>query len=284
MKPSAFEYVRPRDLAEAVRLLGEPDEDDCQVIAGGQSLVPMLNLRLARPSKLVDISDLGELQHLYVSEAEIMIGAAVTHARIEDGIGCDPTSTLLRRVAAGLAYRPVRNRGTVGGSLAQADPAGDWAPVLMGLGAIAHIASARGDRELAVSKLIEAPLTTAIEADEIIRQIRIPRLSDNALVGHRKFSNKPGAYAQSLASVVCDAERNWFSVVLATSTDVPSCLFKIARVLKAGTAVSANWSIIEKVVAEDLSNLSESVGWNTETRILHSTIVLRAIGDALACK
>lgn len=285
MRPPSFQYVRPRDLSEALGLICGPEDDDCRIIAGGQSLVPMLNLRMASASKLIDISDLPELRELSVSDSEISIGAAITHAHIEDGIGADSTAALLSKVAAGIAYRPVRNRGTVAGSLAHADPAGDWAPVLMGLGATSLLKSIRGEREIDVAALIEAPLSTTLECDELIRSIRIPRLGKGARTGHVKFSSKPGAFAESLAFVVCDQERDWFRVVLATSTDSPSYLCKTSEVLEgviSGRA-SADADQIRDVLAGEVDALAEEASWDKQMRQLHQAIVARAIRKILAC-
>jgi carbon-monoxide dehydrogenase medium subunit len=201
MKPARFEYERPRDLAEALAALTRC-EGDARVIAGGQSLGPLLNLRVITPSLLVDISKISELTEISLSDY-LVLGAGITHARIEDGVGGDGTAGLLPRVASGIAYRPVRNRGTIGGSLAHADPTGDWAPVMMALGATFDVRGSNGTRILKASGLISAPLTTVLAPDEIIVTIRIPRLRADARWGHVKFSRKPGDFADSLAATRC---------------------------------------------------------------------------------
>ena len=125
MKPVAFEYERATTLAEAADLLGHGD-GFAKVLAGGQSLGPMLNLRLAQPDVLVDITSIPELTAVTDGRDAFEIGACVTHADIEDGRVADHTNGLLRHVAGRIAYRAVRNRGTIGGSIAHADPAADW--------------------------------------------------------------------------------------------------------------------------------------------------------------
>src|ERR1700722_9880353 len=139
MKSAAFEYVAPRSVAEAVAALSA-DNKTTAAIAGGQSLVPMMSLRVAMPDLLVNLSGLHELREISESSAGIRIGALVTHADVEDGKTPDVFGGLMRKVASGISYRAVRNYGTLGGSIALADPAADWPVCLMALGAVVQIA------------------------------------------------------------------------------------------------------------------------------------------------
>jgi len=132
MKAARFDYARARSLAHAVELLGGGD-GFVKLLAGGQTLGPMLNLRLVQPDLLVDVSKLDETRRWSEEGGAILIGAGVTHAAIEDGALPGPTGAILAGIAAGIAYRAVRNRGTIGGSLAHADPAADWLSSLAAL-------------------------------------------------------------------------------------------------------------------------------------------------------
>ena len=143
MKAAAFEYTRPGSLQEALRAL-RAHEGRAKLMAGGQSLGPMLNLRLARPPVVIDISGLAELRTVTRQDGGLRVGAAVTHAEIEDGVHELLRGTPLQQVAPGIAYRAIRNRGTLGGSLAHADPAADWVLTMVGLGATLEIAGGRG--------------------------------------------------------------------------------------------------------------------------------------------
>ena len=143
MKAAAFEYTRPGSLQEALRAL-RAYEGRAKLMAGGQSLGPMLNLRLARPPVVIDISGLAELRTVTRQDGGLRVGAAVTHAEIEDGVHELLRGTPLQQVAPGIAYRAIRNRGTLGGSLAHADPAADWVLTMVGLGATLEIAGGRG--------------------------------------------------------------------------------------------------------------------------------------------
>jgi aerobic carbon-monoxide dehydrogenase medium subunit len=133
MKAARFDYMRAGDVAEALAALA--NTEGAKLLAGGQSLGPMLNLRLVRPALLVDVSRLKALQQLEDIGRAWRIGAGVTHARLEDLRGRLPGGEMLCEVAAAIAYRSVRNRGTIGGSLAHADPAADWPLALAALGA-----------------------------------------------------------------------------------------------------------------------------------------------------
>src|SRR5437870_5949677 len=147
MKAAAVDYVRPRSLAEAVDLLAE-HRGEAWVLAGGQSLVAMMNLRVASPGLLIDISRLPELSSATDATDGVTFGACVTHAAIEDGRVPDPSRGLMPRVAASLAYRAIRTRGTIGGSLALADPAAEWPVVLTALDAELALLGPSGRRSL----------------------------------------------------------------------------------------------------------------------------------------
>src|SRR5712664_1013540 len=134
MKAAAFAYERPADLNAALALMADAD-GMTKIIAGGQSLGPMLNLRLVEPDLMIDISSLDELKQASRIGDDLVLGACVTHSDIEDGRIPDVTQGAMARVAAGIAYRAVRNRGTIGGSLSHADPAADWPLALAALGA-----------------------------------------------------------------------------------------------------------------------------------------------------
>jgi CO/xanthine dehydrogenase FAD-binding subunit len=145
MKAPAVDYVRPRSLAEAVDLLAK-HPGEARVIAGGQSLVAMMNLRVASPGLLIDISRLPELSTVSDGADAVTVGACVTHAAIEDGRVADPSRGLMPRVAASLAYRAIRTRGTIGGSLALSDPAAEWPAVLTALEAEVTVCGSVGRR------------------------------------------------------------------------------------------------------------------------------------------
>src|SRR3982075_3131389 len=165
MKAAAFAYQRPADLNAALALMANTD-GMTKIIAGGQSLGPMLNLRLVEPDLIVDIAGLSELKQVERSGNELVIGACVTHGDIEDGRIPDVTRGAMQRVAGAIAYRAVRNRGTIGGSLSHADPAADWISALSALGAKVSLRSAAGARDLLVEEFITGALESALRSRE----------------------------------------------------------------------------------------------------------------------
>lgn len=224
MKASAFEFARPATVQDVTVILAESG-GDARVLAGGQSLVPMLNLRLARPSVIVDISRLDDLKRVEVSETEIVIGALVTHATLEFSQETGPTFDILRKVAAGIAYRGVRNRGTIGGSMAHADPAADWLSCLTSLDARLSIAGPSGTRQVPVSEFILSSFTTSLQTSELLTHIHLPRLSANAQWGYYKHNRKVGEFAEAIGSFVRDDARGIRRVVAGALSSPPVLLF-----------------------------------------------------------
>ena len=220
MKPAAFDYEKPADVAAALRLLAG-GEGMAKPIAGGQSLGPMLNLRLAQPSLLVDIRRIPELCQVSESADALTLGACITHAMIEDGKVPDVTRGLLPSVAADIAYRAVRNRGTVGGSLVHADPAADWASTLMLLSAVALIAGPGGRREVPLQEFVLGAFETALTEDELLTGVRIPKLTKAARWGYYKFCRKTGEFAEAIGAVLLDPDRNICRAVIGATNSMP---------------------------------------------------------------
>jgi aerobic carbon-monoxide dehydrogenase medium subunit len=235
MKPSAFDYVRPRSLEHAVELLGQ-GEGNAKLLAGGQTLGPMLNLRVVQPELLVDIGKLPETTRWSEDGDGVVIGACVTHAAIEDSKVPDPTGGMLRRVASGIAYRAVRNRGTIGGSLAHADPAADWLSSLSALGAEAVILGAAGERRVPVAALSVGIFETVIGESEVLRGIRVRRLSPPARWGYYKFCRKAGEFAEAMSAVLYDPERG-FRLVIGAVDGAPIILDGDAMGIATGAAL-----------------------------------------------
>ncbi|HYC48301.1 MAG TPA: FAD binding domain-containing protein [Burkholderiales bacterium] len=219
MKPVAFDYERPRDLASAVKLLAA--EDGAKVMAGCQSLGPMMNLRLAQPRLVVDVRGIAELQEVREDAANVVIGSCVTHAMIEDGRVPDPSRGLMREVASNIAYRAVRNAGTIGGSLCHADPAADWVNTLPLLSAVAIVEGASGRREIETERFVTGAFSSALADDEIVVALRIPKLSAAARWGHYKFCRKPGEFAEAVGAVLIDPERGVRRAIVGATHGAP---------------------------------------------------------------
>lgn len=199
MKPAAFDYFAPRSLDEALDLLAAHGEDG-KVLAGGQSLVPAMNFRLARPAALIDINRVAALDYLSEEDGRLRIGALVRHARFEASVVGGALGPFLPRVARHIAHVPIRARGTFCGSLAHADPASEWCLVAAVLDAEFVVASCRGTRRLAPGGYFVGALTTALEPDELLTETRLPLLDDRWRSGFAEFSRRAGDYALAMAT------------------------------------------------------------------------------------
>ncbi len=270
MKPAELSYTRPATLGEALATLHRHG-DEARAIAGGQSLGPMLNLRLVQPKQLVDISRLEGLRKAAMEGDILAIGACVTHAEIEDGVNADVTRGLMPHVARGIAYRAVRNRGTIGGSMAHADPAADWLTTMIAMDAALRLSHSDGSRQIKVADFVRGALHTAIADGEIITHVLLPRLGSDARWGYAKYAKKPGDFAQSLAVAVVDPKRNFARVVLGRRAEPPALLRELSRLL------TANWrpppqDALRQAVEADLNDAKV----DANDRTMHRAIVERA--------
>jgi carbon-monoxide dehydrogenase medium subunit len=230
MKPAPFELARPASLPEAAATLAR-HAGGARLLAGGQSLGPMLNLRLVRPAMLVSIAHLPELGAVSESADAVTIGAGVTHAAIADGRTPD-INGILARIAQGIAYRAVRNLGTIGGSLCHADPAADWLTTLTALGASILTWSEAGGRSIPLAQFATGAFRTALAPAEIVQAVRIPRPSPEARWGYYKACRKPGEFAHAMAAVLIDPGRNLRRAVIG-AVGGPPVVLEGARVAPA---------------------------------------------------
>ena len=205
MKSAPFSYERPTDISDALALLAMPDVST-KIMAGGQSLGPMLNLRLAAPDVIVDITALAALKRADTENGDLVLGACVTHADIEDGRTSDVTRGAMQRVASAIAYRAVRNRGTIGGSLSHADPSADWVSALAALGATLTLRGATATRNVAMADFVLGALETSLQSGEIVESIRIPAIRKTARWGYAKSCRKPGEFAHAIGAVLIDPD------------------------------------------------------------------------------
>ena len=230
MKPAQFEYTRPKSLQEAIALLSEADAN-AKVIAGGQSLGPMLNMRLARPGKLVDIRHLPELRAVRADSKAFAIGATLTHAEIEDVAIEDFSRGLLPFVAHGIAYRAVRNRGTLGGSLAHADPAADWVSTMAAISATIVISGHGGERRVPAQQFLIGAFTSEVSATEILTAIELPRLSATVRWGYYKICRKTGEFAKAIGVSIQDPQLGLFRILAGSTEGRPLLLTHSAEML-----------------------------------------------------
>lgn len=274
MKSAPFDYVRPTAVDDAVRALGS-DGRTTAVLAGGQSLLVLLGLRMASVDLLVDIGRIEELKATRDGPESVFIGAATTHSAIEDGEIPDPSNGLMARVASGISYRAVRHHGTVGGSVALADPAADWPPCLMALGAGVVIRGREGTRTELVSDFVQGIYATTLMPGEIIVGFDIPRLPPSARRGFAKVARKSGAFASSIA-VMVDVQLGSPTLVLGATSTRPQFLVGTAELLGASPAPTD--TELRGAIAADLARVEPD--GDAYTLRTHTATVLRAIRDA----
>lgn len=201
MKPAPFHYHAPKTIEEAVATLARVAPDDGRVLAGGQSLVPTMAFRLARPRHLVDINGVAALARLSVEGEHLCIGATVRHAAFERPVAKGPLGELLRDIVQHIAHRPIRTRGTFCGSIAHADPASEWCLVAAVLDAEMVVRSVRRERVIAAKDFFDAIMTTALEDNELLTEVRLPLLAPDARCGFYEFNRRAGDFAIAMALV-----------------------------------------------------------------------------------
>ena len=200
MFAAEFEYRKAGSVAEAVQLLS--DHPEARLLAGGHSLIPLMRFRLARPEMLIDIGGIADLKGIAVSGDTISIGALATHAEIAAAPEVRQANGLLAEAAGGIGDPAVRNRGTIGGNLAHADPASDWATVLTALGATVTAQGPGGSRTIAAADLIEDAFVTALAEDELITGVSVPALAANQRAEYAKMAHPASFYAVVGGAVV----------------------------------------------------------------------------------
>lgn len=193
MIPAQFDYVRAKTIDEALSLLSQ--NEDAKILAGGHSLIPAMKLRLAMPSMLVDIGRIKDLSYIREEGDQILIGAATTHYQIESSDLLKRICPLLPDCAGHIGDMQVRNKGTIGGSVAHADPAGDWPAAIIALDAELIATSKNGDRSIRADDFFVDLMTTALEAGEILREIRIRKSAPGTGQAYAKMAHPASGFA-----------------------------------------------------------------------------------------
>jgi carbon-monoxide dehydrogenase medium subunit len=198
MKPAPFRFHAPTSVNEALALLAEFGPDDGRVLAGGQSLVPTMAFRMARPAHLIDINRIEELRKIAVERSIIRIGACVRHAAFETDVISGQTGALLRKIVRHIAHHPIRTRGTFCGSVANADPASEWCCVLAALDGVVIARNVQTIRRIAAADCFQGVMTTALREDELLYAVELPVLGDDTVSGFAEFGRRPGDFAISM--------------------------------------------------------------------------------------
>jgi aerobic carbon-monoxide dehydrogenase medium subunit len=284
MFPHPFDYYRPRSLAEAVTLLH--DVADAQLLAGGHSLLPAMKLRLSTPAALVDISRIEALAGISAAEGQLRIGATTTHAAIAASDLLREQQPLLAETAAQIGDPQVRNRGTIGGALAHADPGGDYPAALVAAAATVHVAGPGGERQIAAADFFLDLFATALEPGEVITAVSLPRLRANSGCAYVKQRHPASGYCvvgvAAVVTLASDGHCIAVRLVVGGATAVPLAMTAAAEALQGRKPTEANVrQAVEHVVAAIREPLSDPYA-ATDYRIhLASVLCRRALATAV---
>jgi carbon-monoxide dehydrogenase medium subunit len=283
MKPGHFTYHAPRNADEAVAMLAELSPQDGRVIAGGQSLVPAMALRLAMPAHLVDISGVAEFSRLAVEGDELVIGAGVTHAMFEGNAVPGVLGRLLAGVVHHIGHYPIRTRGTFCGSIANADPASEWCLVANCLGATMVARSVRGTRRIAATDFFQGMLATALAPDELLVEVRLPTLETDTRWGFYEFSRRAGDFAVAMALVTCQLVYGEVSaprIAVGGVEDRPRRIEQAEAVFASRAPTAEIFQVVAETAAHAVEPIDEKIELADYKRDVTSAVVRRALDAA----
>jgi carbon-monoxide dehydrogenase medium subunit len=285
VKPAPFTYHRPSTLPEAVQLLGDLAPQDGRVLAGGQSLIPLMAFRLARPQHLIDIQAIPGLDRLTVEDGMLRIGALVRHASFHRPVMEGPLGAMLSTVVRYVAHYPIRVRGTFCGSLAHADPAAEWCLVAATLGADVVAISGRGERKIGAADFFRSVMETALMPDELLAEAHLPVLPSVARFGFAEFSRRAGDYAQAMALAVLQIEDNVMvgpRIGIGGAEPVPRRIADAEAVLTGQPPVAAVLRRAAEAAANSIEPLEDPQTDPRYRRELVAAMVYRALSQACA--
>jgi aerobic carbon-monoxide dehydrogenase medium subunit len=282
MKPVSFKYFAPRTVDDALDLLAMHGEEG-KILAGGQSLVPAMNFRLARPASLIDINRIDALDYVREEGGELRIGALARHTRFEAPVTGGALSAFLPRVARHIGHLPIRSRGTFCGSIAHADPASEWCLLAATLDAELVIVSRRGQRSVRPNEHFVGALSTTLEPDELLTEIRLSLLDDGWRTGFAEFSRRAGDYALAMCAAFLRFEDGRIveaRIGVGGATDRP---LRIAAAEAVLTGTDGGPSIVReagKIAAETIEPLEDIQASREFRRDLVRAMVGRALDQA----
>jgi aerobic carbon-monoxide dehydrogenase medium subunit len=284
MVPGAFEYFAPRSLPEAVKFLSE-HRDDVKVLSGGQSLLPLMKMRLAKPAYVVDLGRVPGLDNITEDGNHFVLGALVTHAQIENSQLLKSKCPLLPQTATTIADVQVRNRGTIGGSVAHADPAGDWPAAVVALDAEIKIFGPNGERWVNCDEFFLGLLMSVLEPDEIVTAIKVP-LTGTDKTAYLKAAPRSSGFAVVGVAVrlAIDSAGNCSRAAIGI-TGVTDKAYRPERVEQMLIGKRLDSMIIQQAAAEACRNIEpiEDINGSAEYRKqLTEVYVARAIEAALS--
>ena len=282
MKPVSFKYFAPRTVDHALDLLAAHGEEG-KILAGGQSLVPAMNFRLARPASLIDINRIDALDYVREEGGWLHIGALARHSRFEQPVSGGALSAFLPRLARHIGHLPIRSRGTFCGSIAHADPASEWCLLAATLDAELGIVSLRGQRSVRPSEYFVTALTTTLEPDELLTEIRLPLLDDGWRTGFVEFSRRAGDYALAMCAAFLRFEKGRIAearIGVGGATDRPSRITAAEALLTGSEGGPDIFRDAGNIAAETIDPLEDIHASAEYRRDLVRAMVGRALDQA----
>jgi aerobic carbon-monoxide dehydrogenase medium subunit len=283
VKPSPFEYMAPASLDDALVALAEHD-GEAKLLAGGQSLVPAMNFRLASPTLLIDLNRIGGLDRIFVDGTELAIGALVRHRDLETPVVADPVMRLIAAMSHLVGHLPIRVRGTFAGSLAHADPAAEWCMLAVALDATIVVRSLNSSRSILALDFFEGLFTTALADDEAIVEVRLPLLGD-AGTGFREKSQTAGDFATIAAVTTMSLQEGAIAetrLALAGAGSTPIRATRAESLLDGHEPTPDALDAAARAAAEDVDPPSDAHSSADYRRHLVEVLARRALDDALS--
>jgi carbon-monoxide dehydrogenase medium subunit len=284
MKVAPFQYHAPQTIEEAVNLLAELAPLDGRILAGGQSLVPIMAFRLSRPAHLVDINGVEALRRLAVDGDRLCIGACVRHSAFHRPVVEGPLGRLLSAVVRHIAHYPIRARGTFCGSVAHADPASEWCTVSAALGAEMVAQSIRGTRVIPAREFFAGIMTTTLAEDEMLTEVRLPLLSPGTRFGFYEFNRRAGDFALAMALVVYRVERGRIvepQLAVGGAETHARRIAEAEQVLAGRAPVADSFAAAAERAAETIDPMEDAQTSAEYRRDLARTVVRRALEHSL---
>ncbi|EAP97368.1 carbon monoxide dehydrogenase, medium subunit, putative [Janibacter sp. HTCC2649] len=281
MKPAPFVHHAPRTLDEAVAALAEVGHDG-KVLAGGQSLIPVLNMRLAQPAHLVDINRVAGLDTVTVTDGHVRVGATVRHAALQKNDEAYAVLPLLRQALRNVAHPAIRNRGTTVGSIAHADAAGEMPSIAVLTDAVMEIVGPGGRREVAAGDFFEGPLQTVLEADELLEAVRFGRFGSTTRTAFIESARRHGDYALAGVGVAVDLEGQGRDAIVRSAraayvsvTDIPVVIDLSEAVV--GQSISSRWDGIDDLLQAGIAPEADIHATSEYRRMLAAELTRRAL-------
>lgn len=261
MIPAQFDYEAPNTLAQAIALLAQ-HPDDAKILAGGHSLIPAMKLRLAQPQLLIDIGRIADLAYIREEAGQILIGAMTTHYAIESSERLQEICPLLPACAAQIGDVQVRNKGTIGGSVAHSDPAGDWPAAMIALRAEMVVAGPAGERVISADDFFVDLLTTALGPAEILREIRIPRPPQRFAHAYQKVRHPASGFAVVGVAVNLSLAAN--GACLSAGVGITGVASKAYRATGVEAALPGGTELTDETIADAAAHATDGVDANAD--------------------